>query len=83
MQTEILKVSGMSCGGCADKVTRALQELDGVTDVSVSLPTGQVAVHFDEQRASTDDMKAAIARAGYAVGTGERPGRPRAGGCCH
>lgn len=81
MQTEILKVSGMRCGGCVDKVTRALQELDGVTDVNVSLPNDQVAVQFDAQRASMDDMKAAIERVGYAVGGGD-PGRGRAGGGC-
>ena len=83
MQSEILKVSGMSCGGCVDKVTRALQELDGAADVSVSLPAGQVAVPFDAQRASTDDMKAAIERAGYAVRKDAGRERPRAGCCGH
>ena len=32
MQTEHLSVSGMSCGGCTNKVTRALKAVAGVGD---------------------------------------------------
>ncbi|KUO05294.1 heavy-metal-associated domain-containing protein [Streptomyces caeruleatus] len=37
-------VSGMSCGHCKATLTRAIGELDGVTEVGVDLATGQVTV---------------------------------------
>ena len=37
MQTTILKITGMTCGGCVNGVTKALQSVIGVSNVSVSL----------------------------------------------
>ena len=34
MQTEALKVTGMTCGGCAGKVTRALKAVAGAIEIS-------------------------------------------------
>ena len=33
MQTELLKVTGMTCGGCTSNVTHALKAVPGVSDV--------------------------------------------------
>ena len=44
MQTELLKVSGMTCGGCTSNVTRALKMINGVGDVKVSLAAGEATV---------------------------------------
>lgn len=82
MQSELLKVSGMSCGGCVGKVTQALQAVDGVKDVNVSLSAGQVTVQFDERRASIDQMKTAVERAGYDVDKGGPAPKRAGGGCC-
>ncbi|MFP1807087.1 heavy-metal-associated domain-containing protein [Lonsdalea quercina] len=43
-----LTVMGMVCGGCASKVTDALQALDGVTQVNVTLEKGLVDVEYAE-----------------------------------
>ena len=32
-----LKIEGMGCAKCSDKVTKALGSVDGISDVSVSL----------------------------------------------
>ena len=32
-----LKIEGMGCAKCSEKVTRALGSIDGISDVSVSL----------------------------------------------
>lgn len=43
--TLTLQVTGLSCGGCATKVTRALTALPGVSDVQVDLnPEGPATV---------------------------------------
>ena len=37
MQTTVLKITGMTCGGCVNGVTKALKAVLGVSDVFVSL----------------------------------------------
>ncbi len=59
-----LKVEGMTCGGCAASVKRALQALDANADVNVDLPAKTVKV---ETAARLDAVKSAIEDAGYDV----------------
>ena len=40
MNTQTFAVTGMTCGHCAHAVTEELQELSGVTGVSVELVAG-------------------------------------------
>ena len=67
MQTEILKVTGMTCGGCTSAVTRALVGIDGVHNVDVSLAGGEAKVDFDENMTSLDKLVTAVEDAGYGV----------------
>lgn len=62
-----LHVKGMSCGGCAGRVTRAISALDAAAKVTVDVPQRIVAV---ETIATHDDICEALAEAGY-------PARPR------
>ena len=83
MQTEIVKVTGMTCGGCISNVTLALQAVSGVSDVKVSLAAGEATVQFDERRTSPDQLKSAVKGAGYGVDTTNTAQKPqRKGGCC-
>lgn len=67
MQTEILKVQGMNNDGCADKITRVLEAIDGVNDVRVSLAGSRATVQFDENVASSQQLQTALLAAGYPV----------------
>ena len=67
MQTEILKVTGMTCGGCTSAVTRALVAVDGVHNVNVSFAGGEAKVDFDENMTSPEKLIAAVQEAGYGV----------------
>ena len=67
MQTEIINVTGMTCGGCVDVVTRALVAVDGVHNVNVSLSNNEAKVDFDENLTSTDQLNTAVEKAGYGV----------------
>ena len=83
MQTEQIKISGMTCGGCTSTVTRALQAVGGVREVKVSLSPGEATVQYDEKLTSPVQLKSAIKGAGYGVGMSETKGeRPAKGGCC-
>ncbi len=82
MQTELLKVTGMTCGGCTSNVTQALKAINGVGDVSVSLSTGEAAVQYDERLTSPDKLKSAVKDAGYGVDAANATQKPQGKGCC-
>ena len=83
MQTEQIKISGMTCGGCTSKVTRALEAVGGVGDVKVSLSSGEATVKYDESVTSPAQLKSAVTAAGYGVGMPDaKAARPAKGGCC-
>jgi len=83
MQTEILKVTGMTCGGCTSTVTRALKATPGVDDVNVSLSAGEATVRYDERLASPNQLKSAVKDAGYGVdATKATHGDQPKTGCC-
>ena len=63
MQTQTLKISGMSCGHCVMSVRKELEKVSTVKDVQI----GKAVVEFDEKKTSSDDLKRAVAEAGYRV----------------
>ena len=65
MQTMTFDIHGMSCGGCVGSVKRALQKVDGVSDVDVSLNPGQATVNADVSQASAAQIVATITKLGY------------------
>ena len=61
-----VKVKGMSCQHCVASVTKALSEIEGITDVQVNLEKGEAT--FNEQSpVSKDTIKDAIAKIGFEV----------------
>lgn len=67
MQTEVLKVTGMTCGGCVNSLTQALKSVAGVSDVNVLLATGEASVQYDEHVTSPEQLKLAVINAGYGI----------------
>ncbi len=59
-----LRIIGMRCGGCVDRVERALTAVDGVERVEVNLATGTAAV-VCRDRDATGRLIAAARLAGY------------------
>lgn len=59
-----LKVDGMTCGGCAASVKRAVQALDANAQVDVDLPTKIVKVSTS---AELEAVKTAVEDAGYDI----------------
>ena len=64
MATQVLKVGGMTCGGCAKHVEKALRGLEGVSAVAVNVAEGTARV---EGSASLEAMAASVTEAGYQV----------------
>lgn len=83
MQTEHLKINGMTCQGCTSKITRALKAIPGVAGVNVSLISEDASVQYDEKLISPDQLKTAINTAGYSVSDGDVEKKPAGkSGCC-
>ena len=82
MQTELLKVTGMTCGGCTTNVTNALKAVSGVSDVKVSLSAGEATVKFDEHLATLNQLKLAVESAGYEVNATNTQKPKSKSGCC-
>jgi len=62
MTVKIYRVSGMTCGGCAKHVEKALRSMAGVSAVVVDVAQGTATV---EGAASFEAMAASLGAAGY------------------
>lgn len=60
-----LKVEGMDCGSCAIKIETALQRIAGVTDINVAFNTETLALAYDPDRATVEDIENKIRGLGY------------------
>ena len=63
---KILKIEGMMCGHCSSHVEKALRELDGVSEVVVSLEEKTAKVIMDKE-ISNEVFKNLISEEGYEV----------------
>jgi len=62
--TTVIAVDGMTCGHCVAAVQTEVGKLDGVTDVSVDLASGQVTV-VAEATPGADALREAVEEAGF------------------
>jgi len=67
LQTSELKVLGMDCGSCARKIEAGLQQMPGVSEVSVSFATGQLSVSYDQEQVNETAVIDRITALGYTV----------------
>jgi len=67
METIVLKVQGMTCGGCVKSVENVLRAVSGVQQVQVSLENANARIDYDAQKTDAAMFKDAIEDAGYEV----------------
>ncbi len=60
---ERFQVQNVKCGGCASAIKAGLQALDGVSDVTVDIPGGQVTI--TGVALSRPQLSAQLAALGY------------------
>uniref|UniRef100_E6QTM5 Putative copper ion binding protein n=1 Tax=mine drainage metagenome TaxID=410659 RepID=E6QTM5_9ZZZZ len=65
METIVLSVSGMTCGGCVNSVQRVLKALPGVAEVSVSLDTAEAKINYDPAKTTRALMIEKVNKAGF------------------
>ncbi len=64
-QTVTLSVTNMSCPVCPITVTKALEQLPGVTDAKVDFDTKTATVTYDPDKADADALIKATTDAGF------------------
>jgi copper ion binding protein len=67
-QQTTIKVTGMSCSGCAANVEKALKGVAGVSSAKVDLKAGKALVEYDPAKVDQKKMADAVKKAGYGVG---------------
>jgi copper chaperone CopZ len=81
MQTETLKVTGMTSEESAKAAARALASVKGVQSVNVLVAEGSAVVEYDEQRTASQELMAVLAKAGFSGDVQKEMARAQ-GGCC-
>lgn len=56
----MLKITGMTCSGCAVAVKMAAKKVDGVADASVSYENGRAEVTYDPTKTTPEKIAKAI-----------------------
>lgn len=64
-KTVTLKVTGMSCAGCANHVSKALKNVNGIIEESVKFPGDIAIVKYDASKTKPEAFIKAIEEAGY------------------
>ena len=64
-----LPIEGMTCASCVTHVEKALQGVPGVSEVSVNLGTEKASMEFGSGNAPADQIRRAVADAGYKIPT--------------
>lgn len=67
MQNIILKVDGMSCSHCENRIKKAVGGLTGVGGVKVSLADKTVSVDYDPSLIAETKIRETIEHEGYDV----------------
>ena len=67
MKKETIKISGMTCAACAQRIQKVVAKLNGVEDANVNLATEKLVVEFEEEKASLETIHEAIEKIGYEV----------------
>ena len=67
-QEIVIEVDGMTCGHCERHVAEALSKVPGVASASASTVERRAVVTADPTVAAIDELRAAIADAGYVPG---------------
>jgi copper chaperone len=57
-------ISGMSCGGCVNSLTRVLTSVPGIEPIKIEV--GKAQLRLDD-RVTSQAVEEAVARAGFAV----------------
>ena len=65
IETAVLRIRGMNCGGCARALERALGKVDGVIEVRVTFEPARATISYDLHRVRMRRIVHVIEEAGF------------------
>lgn len=61
----VLKTTGMTCGSCSSKISKALESMKGIAVTEVDVNAGWVLVGYDSKTVKAQALAAKVASAGF------------------
>ena len=65
MKTLTLKIEGMNCDGCANRITTLLEKEPGVREVAVSFSSGEGQITYNPYSIEQDRIVEVVTKAGF------------------
>lgn len=62
-----LKIEGMTCSACANRIERFVRKLDGINEANVNFAVETLNVDFDENKVTCEDIENTVVKCGYKV----------------
>lgn len=66
-ETVTLDVTGMSCDGCAERISRVLGRLPGVAVVTADHQQGTIEIRLEPRQSTLGEVQGRIEQLGYGV----------------
>ena len=70
MKEIVIKICGIDCAACVDRLNRTLGETEGVLEAAVNYAAGSAYLRYDEEKLGIPDIARCIRKAGYEVPLG-------------
>lgn len=70
MKEIVIKICGIDCAACVDRLNRTLGETEGVLEAAVNYAAGSAYLRYDEEKLGIPDIARRIRKAGYEVPLG-------------
>ncbi|MEY3288465.1 MAG: hypothetical protein RLZZ419_707 [Pseudomonadota bacterium] len=67
IESTVLTVTGMKCGGCEANITAKLIAIDGVISVKALFKDEAISVEYDTEKTTLDTIEDTITGAGFSV----------------
>ncbi len=67
MKTVVLKIDGMHCDGCAERLSKLLEREHGVRGVTVLYAHSSAKIGFNEAVTSQEQLHKVVTTAGFSV----------------
>ena len=67
MENIILKINGMKCTGCSQRLEKALKNTDGVQDAVVDFESREAKIVYDASKISTQNIYETVSDVGFEV----------------
>ncbi len=67
MDSQVLRIRGMTCAACAQRIEKTVRKLSGIGQANVNLASEKLFVEYDAGSLELAAIKEAVARIGYEV----------------